>query len=73
MERKYEPEDLRAWRLERGKRLNDYLFKWKGELRALLQSWDAALNSGANQPAREALHDLAQHHIDLENAIEGKG
>lgn len=60
-------------RLERAKRMEDYLVKWKGEIRAIVQNLEIGLTSGANVPAREALHDLASHYTDLENAIEGNG
>lgn len=71
--RQHEPEALKALGSERAKRMNDYLFEAKGELRALLGILDEALVSGANQMVRLRLEELAQHHTDLENAIEGNG
>ncbi len=73
MERNHEPEDLRVLRLERAKRCNNYISESKGVLRALLGKLEAALDTGASLPARRALEELAQHHTDLENAIEGNG
>ena len=47
--------------------------KEKGELRAIVQTLEGALNSGVDGTARIALAELAQHHTDLENAIDGNG
>lgn len=52
-------------------RLACYVIATKKDLDAIAEVLRAALNSGANQTVRQALQELAQHHTDLENHIEG--
>ncbi len=73
MERNHEPEDLKALGLEREKRRDEYLKSNKMDL--IEASWllRCEMDFGDPQKIRDSLAVLAQHHIDLENAIEGKG
>ena len=60
-------------RRARSQRRANYIFDNKGDIRGLLGKLETALNSGATAKAGQALEELAQHHTDLENAIEGNG
>ena len=68
-----ESDPKRAQGVQRMKRMDEYLTKSKGELRGILTCFEAALNTGANGSVRKALEELAQHHTDLENHIDGNG
>ena len=69
----YEPAELKAIRLEREKRRDEYLQANQEEL--IEASWllRCEMDFGDAQKIRDNLAILAQHHTDLENAMDGNG